>query len=898
MISVPEKVVAPLVSAIAAFALFAAPAAASEFEKYEVESVSAQLSSTLAGAHADFTTEFRLTSKEGEPYGLTRDVIVHLPPGMIGNPQGIPRCSALQLGSTPEESDCPIDSQVGNTEITLGGESAGTFTEPIYNMDPPGPEVVARLGLFAGPYPVTLNITVDPVDYSLIARIEGAPAAAALIGASTTLWGIPAAEAHDPFRITPEEALKGTGPPGGRKSGLPEAPFMTNPTSCGDPGQISVTATSYQLSGSPSARSAPFPKIGGCGALSFRPTFSLTANNPEAAAPTGINADLRMPQDETPNGRSTSTLRSAVVTLPQGFTINPAAGDGLAACSVEQVGFEREEVAHCPNASKIGSAEIAVPALEHVLHGSVYQRTPEPGHLFRFWLVSDELGVHLKLPAEIEANHSTGQLTTRFEGIPALGGNPQVPVSDLKLQIFGGPRAPVATPGHCGTYQSHYEFAPWSGTPSVVGETATQITSGCGKGGFAPGMVAGTLNPFAGHFSPFVFEITRKDGEANPQSLEVMLPEGLLAKLKGVEICPEAAASAAACPASSQVGSVTAAAGVGGAPLWIPQPGKSPTAVFLGGPYKGGPYSLIFKVPAQAGPFDLGTVVTRAAIDVDPETARVRVVSDPLPQILEGVPVLYRTIRVEAARSEFTLNPTGCEPKSIGATVIASNGAHASPSVGFQAANCAALRFRPQLKLHLKGSTKRLGHPALRAVLTYPKHGVNANVARAQANLPASEFLDQGNLNKTCTRPVLLSGDCPKSTVYGHAKAWTPLLQKPLEGPVYLVGGYGYKLPALVADLRGQLRILLVGKVDSGPNKGIRATFQAVPDAPVSRFVLDMKGGGKYGLLQNSQNLCAEPQRAIVNFSAQNGAMLHLRPKMLDECKKSPSRKSKGDHRR
>jgi hypothetical protein len=883
---------AALAVATAALAILAGPAAASEFERYEVESVSAQLSSTLAGAHADFTTNFVLSAKEGEPFGLTRDVVVHLPPGMIGNPQGIPRCSALQLGNDVEESECPIDSQVGSTEITLGGGNAGTFTEPIYNMDPPGEEVVARLGFFAGPYPVTLNVTVDPVDYSLLARIEGAPAAASLVGASTTLWGVPAAAVHDPFRITPEEAVKGSGPPGGRKSGLPEAPFMTNPTSCGPQGQITVTATSYQLPGSPSTRSAPFPKISGCGALSFRPTFTLSASNPEAAAPTGVDADLKMAQDETPQGRATSTLRSAVVALPPGFTINPAAGDGLAACSAAQVGFERDEPAHCPEAAKIGSAEIEVPALKHVLSGAVYQRTPEPGHLFRFWLVSDELGVHLKLPAEIEADHTTGQLTTRFEGIPSLGGNPQVPVSELALHIFGGPRAPLATPDRCGTYQSRYEFAPWSGNPAAVGEAATQITSGCGKGGFAPGLLAGMLTPSAGRYSPFVFELTRKDGEANPSSLEVALPEGLLARLKGTALCPESAVGTATCPSSSQVGTVTAAAGVGGAPLWIPQPGKAPTAVYLAGPYKGAPYSLVVKVPAQAGPFDLGTVVTRAAIYIDPETARVRIASDPLPQILEGVPVSYRTIRVETNRPEFTLNPTSCAPKSIGVTVTASNGASASPSAGFQATNCAKLRFKPSLKLSLKGATKRIGHPGLRAVLTYPKGGGYANVARAQVNLPHAEFLDQGNLNKTCTKPVLLAGNCPKSSVYGKAKAWTPLLEKPLEGNVFLVGGYGYKLPALVAELNGQIKVLLVGKVDSGKNNGIRTTFEMVPDAPVEKFVLEMKGGKKYSLLENSENLCRKPQRAAVKFNAQSGKVDQHEIPIANGCKKGRGHQS------
>jgi hypothetical protein len=246
---------------------------------------------------------------------------------------------------------------------------------------------------------------------------------------------------------------------------------------------------------------------------------------------------------------------------------------------------------------------------------------------------------------------------------------------------------------------------------------------------------------------------------------------------------------------------------------------------------------------------------------------------------------LYRAIHVEITRPDFTLNPTSCAPKSIGATVTASNGASASPSTGFQVTNCAKLRFKPSLKISLKGATKRIGHPALKAVLTYPKGGGYANIRRAQVNLPHSEFIDQANLNKTCTKPVLLAGNCPKTTIYGKAKAWSPLLEKPLEGNVYLVGGYGYKLPALVAELDGQIKVLLVGKVDSGPNKGIRNTFEAVPDAPVEKFELRLKGGNKYSLLENSENLCAKPQKAIARFVGQNGRVTQLNPTISVNCK-------------
>jgi hypothetical protein len=214
----------------------------------------------------------------------------------------------------------------------------------------------------------------------------------------------------------------------------------------------------------------------------------------------------------------------------------------------------------------------------------------------------------------------------------------------------------------------------------------------------------------------------------------------------------------------------------------------------------------------------------------------------------------------------------------------------------FQASNCAALKFKPKLKLSLSGSTKHAGHPGLKAVLTYPKGAGYANIARAQVNLPHSEFIDQANLNKTCTKPVLLEGKCPPKTVYGKAKAWSPLLEKPLEGKVYLVGGFGYKLPALVAELDGQIRVLLVGKVDSGPNQGIRNTFEAVPDAPVEKFELQLKGGKKYSLLENSEDLCKRPQKAIARFTSQSGTVLQTKPLVGNQCGKKAKgkRKSKG----
>ncbi|HEX5526107.1 MAG TPA: hypothetical protein VFX44_02780 [Solirubrobacterales bacterium] len=873
-------------------ALASQASAAEEFDRYAVESVGASLSSNQAGAHADMTISFALSEdEEHRPFARTRDLFFNLPPGVIGNPQNFPRCTVAQFGSEPKQSECPQDAQIGITEVTL--HELGTLIEPVYNMPSPGGDVVARFGLYAGIYPAVVNLRVNPIDYSVTAAVEGASAAAELISARTTIWGIPAAESHDEQRLTPAEAAVHEFPVGGRKSGQPEIPFLSNPTDCSLKREISVKAVSYQLPSQPSSKSAPFPQISGCGKLSFSPKFTLTPTNPEAFAPTGVDATLTIPQDEAPQDLATSTMKSAVVTLPEGLVINPSAGDGLEGCSAAQVGFGTTEPSHCPGAAKIGSVEVDVPALEHTLNGAVYQRTPETENgetkLFRFWVVSDEQGVHLKLPAEIQPNKLTGQLTNLFLGIPSLGGNPQVPFAQLRLHVFGGPKAPLATPA-CGSYATHYAFAPWSGNPATEGDAPMQITQGCNKGGFAPKLEAGSSSSFAGAYSPFAMTLTRQDGEGNPQTLSLHLPRGLLAKLGGVPLCGDAEATTGDCPASSQIGNITAAAGVGSSPLWIPQPGKDPTAVYLAGPYKGAPYSIVAKVPAQAGPFDLGTVINRSAINVDPESATATITTDPLPQILEGVPISLRTLHVEVNRSEFTLNPTSCDAKSIQATVTAASGAVATPSVGFQATNCARLPYAPHLKLTLKGQTKRTGHPAVQAVLTQ-KPG-QANTAEAQVILPPSEFIDQNHINNPCTRVQFAANACPPLSVLGTATATTPLLDQPLSGPVYFRSNGGEReLPDVVADLHGPIHVILVGFVDAVHKKGseesrIRTTFANVPDAPVSKFTMQLFGGKKRGLLVNSKPLCKTNRRVKLSFTGQNGLVDRSEPKLVAKCGK------------
>ncbi len=871
-------------TALALLGLSAAPAgAAEEFDKFAIESVSAGLSDKQAGKHADMTLGVRLTRDGNQAYANLEDLEIELPPGVIGNPRAIPRCTAEQLGDDFETSACPFDSQVGMTLIRVIQPVPGVYNEPVYNMVPPkGTDIVARLGFIAASWPAFINIRVDPVDFGLIASAEGVPSATGLSEATTTIWGVPSDPVHDEDRLTPEEVLGQAEPPTEPRHVTPGGPFLSNPTDCTLARRVRVTARSYQLPDQPSTKFVAFPPISGCGKLNFAPSFTTALTNPEAAAPSGLDTVLEVPQDESPQGLFSSTLKSARVTLPAGFAINPAAADGLEACSDEQVRVGANVDASCPEAAKIGSIEAEVPALERTLHGSVYQRTPVPGRLFGLWLLTDELGVHLKLPGRIETNPLTGQVTAVFDGIEALGGLPQVPLASLRLNVSGGPRAPLSTPG-CGTYLTEFSFVPWSGREAARGTAPMQVTAGCGKGGFAPDIRAGSLDPVAGHHTSFSFTLIREDGEGNPQTIGVHLPQGLLARIKGVPLCPEAAATTGACPSDSRLGGLTAASGVGGAPLWIPQPGRAPTAAYLAGPYKGAPYSIVSVVPAQAGPFDLGLVVNRAAIRIDPVTALASVVTDPLPQFLEGVPISYRTVNVLVDRPEFMLNPTSCRPKQITATITAADGRVAEPSDGFQVTRCSKLRYSPKLKLAFRGQMKRSGNPGVRATLGQKPH--QANSGAATVILPPSEFIDNSHISNPCTRVQFAAEACPPKSVLGTVQARTPLLDKPLRGKVYFRSNGGDReLPDLVADLRGQLRIILVGYIDSVDGR-VRTRFLGLPDAPVTSFSMKLFGGDR-GLIENSRNLCAAKPRVEIRLKAQNGISRVTRPRIGLPCGK------------
>lgn len=854
--------------------------------------------SRQAGAHADFQTRILFPSEQNPndvlphaKYQL-RDLKTDLPPGLVGNPTAIPTCSQLQLiagsgGTTPL---CPIGAQVGIAYI-YGNNFEPPEPVAIYNMEQP-PNLPALLEMNFYGVLVRIEPNVRANDYGITAVSRRTSQGIPIFGVDVHLWGVPADPSHDPQRFNPAHPgvnlpeNVGWDPP--TPSPSPRAPFMTNPTSCGglpipfsisadfwgSAGVFSTVTTSDDLDGTPF-------QMQGCDRLAFDPSVSVKPLSPYSDSPSGLNFDLDVPQDESPDGLATPDVRRVSVTLPKGFAVSPSSAAGLGACTPDQIRLGSSDEPTCPETSKIGTVTIDTPLLKEPLQGDVVLATQNDNpfnSLVALYIVAKGPGFYLKLPGRVDLNSESGQLTTTFDD------NPQLPFSHLRLTLREGPQAPLTTPSQCGTYTAQTELVPWSGTAPVELSSTITINRGCGAGGFAPKLNAGTSDPTAGAYSPFILQVTRRDGEQNLASLKATLPQGLLAKLAGVALCEGAQAASGNCPASSQVGTTTIGVGPGPLPVYVPEAGRAPTGVYLAGPYKGAPYSLVVKVPAQAGPFDLGTVVVRNALQIDPFTTQVTAVSDPLPQILEGIPVSYRDVRVEVDRPEFTINPTNCSQFAVTSLLASASGQSSSPQSPFAAANCEQLDFKPRLRLQLKGSTRRTGHPALKAVLTYPRKGSFANISRAQVNLPHSEFLDQNNLNKTCTRPLLLAGSCPETSVYGTAKAWSPLLDRPLEGPVYLVGGFGYKLPALVADLNGQIHVILKSKVDSGPNRGLRTTFEAVPDAPVSRFVLEMKGGKKYGLLVNSEDVCKEPQKVKAAFTAQNGKVDNFQRKIVTGC--------------
>jgi hypothetical protein len=892
------------VSGCLAVAALAAPAAnaAFEFDEIGVRVDDNTGSYTRqAGAHPDFTFNFSVPIVESirDGYSVTgpneavRDVDLDLPPGMVGNPTPFPTCSIEQLVGAANNNlqVCPTSSQVGKVVIKLRD---GNYVVPLglFNLEH-GPEVPARFGFEYLGYVATITPRITPGGYSISAGSfeisNGLPVAAARL----TFWGYPSDPAHDAER-------QGTGFPLiigiPFESNAPKVPFFTNPTACPDSAaSFTARGDSWEAPGIFDTRLLTTDEEGnpfvweGCENLTFEPTMTPVPGTHRAHSPTGLDVNVDLPaNDGNPNGFSASAVKKTVIDFPQGMTVSPSAVAGLESCSEAQVGLGNNNAPQCPSGSKIGNVTIETQLLKDPLQGEVVlaKQNENPFHAtYAVYLLVKGPGFYLKLPGELNLNKTTGQLKAIFDELP------QLPFENVHLDLRGGPTAPLVTPNTCGDYSIKTEVFPWARpNEPVVATVPMPINENCQGGGeFNPRLQAGVENPVAGARSPLTIRITRQDGEQNLSKIEVTLPKGEIANLKGLAVCPQAQAATADCPAGSQVGIATTAIGTGAFPLFVPQPGKDPTALYLGGPYKGAPYSLITKAPAQAGPFDFGDIVVQTAIDLNPVTAQVIAKSDPLPQILEGVPISYRDVRIEVKKPDFSVNPTSCEQRYVTTTITSIDGVEAHPSVPTKVGDCGALNFGPKLKFRLRGGTHRGDFQQLTATLRTGKK--EANISKVQVTLPHSEFLEQGHIGTVCTRVQFAADKCPAESVYGYAKAVTPLLDNPLEGPVYLRSS-NHPLPDLVADLHGQFDIELSGRIDSA-NGGIRNTFETVPDAPVTKFVLKLKGGKK-SLLVNSRNLCkGRPARASVHMEGQNGKLHNDRPVVENGCAKKAPRSKK-----
>lgn len=836
--------------------------------------------------------------------GNVKNVRVDLPPGLVVDPSATPtRCSReafRNLGA--EDEACPRSSQVGVAHVRFPGGVAHRqeSISAVYNVEAAA-GTPAQFGFDVIGVKVLVNGGVRTGDdYGLTAEVRNIPQTVNAFESTVTLWGQPNDPVHDPRRggcLTTEDPTDSCPLPPAE----PSKPLLTNPTSCSaDPLSTRAQAESWANPGTFVSGSFDHDVGGvpmaftGCDALPFDPSISVRPANPRPNAPSGYEVELQVPQSASPDGLATAHLKKAVVVLPEGVSVNPASAHGLDACSSAQIALSNAAAPSCPDASKIGTLDVHTPLLEEPMTGEVYvaRQTDNPfGSLLAIYLVARGPGVVVKLAGHVEADPLTGQLTTTFDN------NPQLPFSSFRVRFKGGPTAPLVNPPTCGEKTVTTALTPWSG--NSASHPSDKFTIDCpGVTGFAPSFAAGTVSPTGGRFSPFAARIDRADGDQVLSGVSVELPPGLAAKLRDVPLCPDAVASdgtPGACPAASRIGSTTVGAGAGANPFFLKGD------VYLTGPYKGAPYGLSVQVHAKAGPYDLGMVKVRQALHVDPVDAHVTVVSDPLPTILKGIPLRLRSVNVDVDRPGFTLNPTSCAEKRIAATLTSVAGAVHETGSRFQAGDCASLAFKPRMALRLTGRKQRRtgGHPGLRVSL---RQGAGqANIESARVKLPRSLALDPSNANGLCPyeQGLKVRGGavgCPRSSIIGRATASTPLLNRPLSGPVYFVeskrrtkqGNLVRTLPSLLVALRGEVALDL--RAQSSVRGGrLISTFPTVPDAPVSRFQLSLRGGNG-GILTVTRSaarrfdICSGIHAALVELDGQNGRRADFRVRTKAPC--------------
>ncbi len=885
-------------------------------------------SSVGAGAHADLTTSFDLVhDAKGHTANDARTLVFRYPPGFILNNTAVPTCTDGQLiaGSTYIPA-CPVASQVGQISFELAntlhvGGPPAHFVLPLYNMEVTSFGQLVELGFKSVLFTQVFGVGVTADDLGGVVTVPDLVKAEAF-NVSATVWGLPASHVHDAQRgETCGEDFEVPAlciyPLGREEAHIPVRPFLGNPTGC-EAHVARMEADSWELPQEFLKEETVLPAITECERVPFDPSIEVDPTTRSAESPSGLNISLVVPQSwENPYSLSTSDLKDSTVALPVGYTANPSLASGLGVCTPEQLAAETSSSppgAGCPAESKIGTVDVETPVLSEKLSGNIYiakpyENKPEfgtPQHpggslLALYIVVKDPArGILVRLAGKIEPNPVTGQLVTSFEN------NPQVPFSKFTLKLRQGATSPLVSPPTCGLYTAEASLTPWSAPLSadLVNSSPFAIETGigggpCPAGGippFKPGILAGTLNNSAGAYSPMDIRITRKDGEQEITRFTSILPPGLTANLTGIPFCPDASIEAAkhvsgaqeeavpSCPSSSEIGHSLVGAGVGTVLAYTP--GK----VYMAGPYNGAPFSVVAITSAKVGPFDLGTVVVREALEINPETAVVTVdakASDPIPHIIDGIVVHVRDIRIYVDRANFMLNPTNCNPLTFSATV---DGAGADPSnpadqtpvtvnSPFQLANCQNLAFKPNFKVSTSGKTSRSKGASLTIKLAYPHAppGTQANIAKVKIDLPRELPSRLTTLQKACSDATFNTNpaNCPPGSRVGQAKATTPILPVPLTGPAYFVSHGGAKFPELIMVLQGYGVTLQLRSETFINKKGITSgTLRSVPDAPVGAFELTLPQGPNSALAANG-NLCTKKLIMPTVFTAQNGQTIH-----------------------
>jgi hypothetical protein len=866
-------------------------------------SLIAAVSTNQAGAHANLTTAFSLATSEPDAVpAKPKDVRFDLPPGLVGNTVGMPRCTMGKiLNLLNEPNGCASDTLVGMAVVTLNtqqgaGGGYGSRVIPVYNIAP-APGEPAAFGFDAISLPVRLDTSVlSNGDYGVRVTSPDLTEAATALAVAITVWGVPADHSGPGQDKSLYDLFTGKSF-GGRNPGQTRMPLLTSPQQCSKPLSAEMSSDSWPKPGV-FERSGPISMgtLTGCDRLSLESSFTMLPDTLEAGAPAGYSFDLTIPQGNEPDGLATPNVKDVKLTLPAGTVVNPSAAWGLKTCSNTQffgAGPREQQPAQpgsCPREAQVGKVRIKTPALEEALEGDVYLAEPEcdpctpqdaqDGKMIRLFLQvlsQGEGAIVVKLEGHGQIDQQTGQITTAFED------NPQLPFESLKLTLGGGPRAVLVNPRACGPAASRLELTPWS-APFTSDSTPFynfEVNQDCFGPRFSPSSVAGVTNIQAGAYSPFTLAFGRSDQDQYLSGLSMQTPPGFLGKLAGVELCKEPQASVGACGSNSLIGHVQALTGAGADPFLV-----SGGQVFITEGYEGAPYGLSIVVPAIAGPYTLsgttgrGTVVVRAKIQVDPSTAALTITSDPLPTTLDGIPLQLKAVNVTIDRPDFTFNPTNCNKTSINSRLSSAEGMDATVSTPFQVTNCAILGFKPKFATSTSGHTSRANGASLHVKLSYPKgaFGKEANIRSVKVSLPKHLVSRLSTLQHACVDSVFNANpaSCPAASRVGTAKALTPIIPVALTGPVYFVSHGGTKFPELVIVLSGYGVTVQLRSETFISKAGITSsTFRTIPDVPVGTFELTLPEGPNSALAANG-NLCKARGRMKMPtaFTAQNGAVI------------------------